>query len=121
MKLQFPFNVQNAKTFEDLIKYAAANFLKIQGVINANLDLTSNFSTPKIDPINNMSWQLITCTFSGAGTFGFAHSLGNIPRGFINCGSSSTTFTLASGKQPNTTSSIYLNANGAGTAKVLVF
>ena len=111
MRLQIPFTLSNSATLQEIIRFASISISKIQTIVNGNVDL-----------IDNGANQILSFSFSKAGfDVGVAHSLGTVPRGYIQIGSSNTALTLANGATPNSTSTLYLQAGSTGTATVMVF
>ena len=119
MKLQLPFNTQSISTIAQLASYVSSNFQKIQAVLNGNFSFGDNIPA-KVDLLNNCATSLITITFKSATTVGVAHTLGAVPRGYIQVGST-VAASLSAGNQANTTTTIYLASSAAATMKVLVF
>lgn len=111
MKLQLPINISNSSDLSELIRFASVSISKIQTIINGNVDLVDNAST-----------QLLTFVFTKSNSdVGVSHSLGRVPQGYIMAGSTNNSLTIGNGQAETTDTNIYLQANAAGTVKVLVF
>ena len=79
-------------------------------VVNGKLDFASNFNA-----------QTIQVNFTTINqTFGFPHSLGRIPVGYIRVGGSGGNG-ITDGNLPSTVDIIYLKATVVGVAKLLIF
>lgn len=111
MKLQFPLNVSNASSLQDLIRFTSNSLTKIQAIINGNVDI-----------IENGGNELLSFSFTKINSdVGVAHSLGRVPRGYINVGSNNSALGLANGATPNSTDTLYLRAGSTGMVTVMVF
>lgn len=111
MRLQFPTTISNSSSLQEIIRFASTSLEKIQSIINGNVDL--------IDNGNNV---LVNVTLNKINTdFGVSHSLGRVPRGFILVGSDNPILSLANGKTPNSSSTLYLQSGSTGTVTVMVF
>ena len=119
MKLKIT-NISNSETLQDLIRFTSASLTSIQSLLNGNLSFSDNING-KVDLLNNVNVVMITAKFNAPGSAGFPHSLGSVPRGYINAGQSNVLQIISDGSQPNTASTIYLNAGSTGTVKVMVF
>ena len=110
MRANTNLTASNVKTWEDLRRFATQDVETLTRVINGRLGLTDNCQT-----------SLLTFVFTAASsTVGSKHTIGIVPNGYILVGST-VDIGVFDGNRPNTSEDIYLQASGAGTARVLVF
>jgi hypothetical protein len=110
MKITDYKSLNNVSDLQSLIRYSNINFNLILSVVNGAIDLVDNCNT-----------GILLVTFPKANTtYGFKHSLGRIPTGYIPVGLN-TTSTLFDGNQANTITQIFLQASAISNGKVLVF
>lgn len=111
MKLQFPQTPSNSENFSDLTRYVSVALDKLQNTLNGNVDL-----------IDNGANDHLSFTFNKINVdVGVPHTLGRIPRGYMQTSSTNHVLSLQNGKQANTAQTLYLQAGSTGIVNVLVF
>lgn len=109
MKIQTVLSLSNIKTLEDLVRYTSQFSDATVSIVNGRLDFSNFFA------------QTVSVTFSVVNaTVGVPHTLGKIPTGYIDSGKT-TAIMVFDGNQPNTSTTLFVQASGAGTARLLVF
>lgn len=110
MKLNLPLDLSGVKTQTDLQNFISQMLKTIVDAINGNLAFGDNVFVSKV-----------SATFASANTqVQVSHGLGVVPKGYIVAGRTAN-FTVFNGTSTNTSSNIFLQASGAGTATLLVF
>lgn len=109
-KIRSSPQISNLKTIEDVVRFIQPFITDVSETINGNIQFDQNCSVAILD-----------VTFDTANAEkAVSHSLGRVPIGYFKIGSGAATV-LYNGTTANDSSTIYLQANVATTAKVLVF
>lgn len=109
-KIKTPLTVSNTQTLEELRRYSSQVFDLIVDTINGRISLSDNIQA-----------TIKSVTFSGSGvTVSVDHGLGITPSGYFVVGSS-TGIIVFDGNKDSNGSQVYVQATGAGTAKILIF
>lgn len=110
MKLKTVLTLSNQDDPDQFRRWASQVVSDIVNAINGNLSLTDNTSGAFVD-----------VTFPGANTtVQVAHTLKGTPNGYTVIGRSAA-ITVFDGNKGNTTQFLYVQASGAGTARLYVF
>lgn len=95
---------------EEFQRFADVFASDVVDKVNGKLDFQTNFNS-----------KLLTIVFSGSGIeASIEHGLGRVPTGYIVYGQT-TAMSIYNGTSTNTTSTLYLLSNAAGTANLIVF
>ena len=109
-KLKSIQSCSNVATWQDLRRYSSQALSEIIDEINGQIDVIGNLRTSQISVV-----------FPGAGVQVKApHALERAPAGYFVSGLSAPVI-VYNGTDAATSSEIYLRANGAATATVVVF
>lgn len=110
MKIKTIQTVSNAKTWEDLRRFASMALDEVISVINGRLSL-----------IDNLSLKVVSVNFNVANEEKeISHGLGFVPNGYIVVGASAP-MSIYDGLNPSSASIIYLKSSAVGTARVIFF
>lgn len=110
MKVQTNLSTSDVETWEQLRRYVSSDILNIVSVLNGRIGLTDNCQT-----------TLATVSFPSSGmTIAVPHTNRIVPSGYILAGSNAD-IRIWDGVGINTTSILFLQASGAGIARVLIF
>lgn len=109
-KIKTPLTISNVETLEDLRRYTSQALDEIVGAINGRISLSDNVQA-----------TIKSVTFSGANaTVSVDHGLGTSPSGYFVVGLS-TAITVFDGNRSSDSANLYVQASGAGTARLLIF
>lgn len=110
MKQQRPVSVSNVTTFEDLRKWTDFSLSDISDILNGHVSFNDNIDA-----------KIASAVFSSANTdTQITHGLNRIPIGYIDI-KKNATISFKDGNAAWTTTTIYLQASGSGSATFLVF
>lgn len=110
MKLKTVQTLINVQSWEELRRYTEIFRNDVVSLLNGNVSLTDNART-----------ALVTVTFPGASsTQAVEHDLGFTPSGYLVAGKTAA-IQVFDGTGTNDERFLYVQASGAGTARLLVF
>ena len=114
MRLTGEPNLSQVEGIDDLRRYLAIFLSKLPTILNGQITFGDNIRSSSV----------LTVTFDSASqVVGVTHNLGYTPEGYLVVYQSAAVIVYAAdyGAYPWNNSQIFLTANGAATAKVIVF